>query len=299
MSQDVPAGKGGAALEYPWKSQVREDDMAADAPEWIGQIAGRKVYDLEQPRTAGMPVHPAHRPGYIYQLHRRHRDGYDPRQAGPRSGASGIMVMMEHSGTHIDALSHQAADLRLYGGIEVTPQVETPKGFTVHGIETMDPIVARGVLLDICATKGQDPLPPHYRITGADLEAAARRAGVGVRPGDALLVRTGYAKFWDDPARYLEAAGVGRDGSEWAADRKVRCAGCDNMTWDETEERDPATGATLFAHLHLIARCGIPIIENLMLEALTRDRVSEFLFVCAPLKLVGATGSPVRPIAVA
>ncbi len=273
--------------------------MASGTAAWIKEITERRIYDLEQPRTAGMPVHPAHLPGYHYHLHRRHRDGYDPRHAGPRSGAAGIVVMMEHSGTHIDALSHQASDLRLYGDVEVTPQVETPRGFTVHGIEQMDTIVARGVLLDVCAVKAQDPLPPHYRITGADLDAAAVRAGVTVHPGDALLVRTGYAKIWDDPGRYLSAAGVGRNGSEWAADHRVRCVGCDNMTWDETEERDPATGTTLFAHLHLIARCGIPIIENLNLEALSRDRVGEFLFVCAPLKLVGATGSPVRPIAVA
>ena len=273
--------------------------MSSQAAHLLQAVLGRRVYDLEQPRTAGMPVHPAHRPGYFYRLHRRHRDGYDPQRSGPRSGASGIIVMMEHTGTHIDALSHQAADLRLYGGIEITPEVETPTGFRVHGIEALDPIIARGVLLDICAVRGDDPLPPHYRITAADLEAGVRAGGVSVRPGDALLVRTGYAKLWADEARYLGAAGVGKDGSEWAADHKVRCVGCDNMTWDEPEERDPRSGATLFAHLHLIARCGIPIIENLDLEALGRDRCTEFLFVCAPLKLVGATGSPVRPIAVA
>ncbi len=269
-----------------------------DTPDFVEQVSSRRVYDLEQPRTAGMPVHPAHRPGYFYQLHRRHHDTYDPKSGGSRSAASGMIVMMEHTGTHIDALSHQAADLHLYGGVEVTSRVQTPKGFTVHGIEQMDPIVSRGVLLDACAARGQDPLPPHYRITSDDLEAAARRAGVTVHPGDALLVRTGYAKVWDDEERYLSAAGISRGGSEWAADHKVRCVGCDTMTWDETEERDPATGGTLFAHLHLIARCGIPIIENLHLEALSRDRCAEFLFICTPLKLVGATGSPVRPIAV-
>lgn len=268
------------------------------AADLIRTFRGRRVYDLEQPRTSGMPIHPAHRPGYLYQLHRRHRDNYAPKKFGPRSGASGMVMMMEHTGTHIDALSHQASDLRLHGGIEVTPEVETTKGFTVHGIETMDPIVARGVLLDICAVRKQDPLPEHYRITPADLEAASRLGEITVQPGDALLVRTGFAKLWGDEARYLSAAGVGREGSEWAAQHRVGSVGCDNMTWDETEERDPETGATLFGHLHLLARCGIPIIENLNLEALSRDRCYEFLFVCAPLKLVGATGSPVRPIAV-
>src|SRR5262245_56154641 len=103
---------------------------------------------------------------------------------------------MEHSGTHIDALSHQAADFRVSGDVEVTPRVETMRGFTVHGIETMNPIVTRGVLLDVCAAKGQDLLPEHYRITSADLEAAARFAEVTVQSGDALLVRTGYANLW-------------------------------------------------------------------------------------------------------
>lgn len=272
----------------------------ADVEVLIRTMTGRKIYDLEQPRTAAMPIHEAHMPGYIYHLHRRHEDTYDPKH-GPRSGASGMVVMMEHTGTHIDALSHQAAGLCLYGGVAITPRVETPRGFTVHGVETMAPIVARGVLLDVCATlahKLGDPLPAHYRITADDLEAAARRAEVSVRPGDALIVRTGYGKIWDDAPRYLAAAGVGRSGSEWAADHRVACAGCDNMTWDETEERDPETGGQLFAHLHLIARSGIPIIENLNLEELSRDGRSTFLFVCTPLKLVGATGSPVRPLAV-
>ena len=273
--------------------------MLDGATDFIRSVLARRVYDLEQPRTAAMPVHPAHRPGYLYQLHRRHRDGYAPGRAGPRSSASGMLMMMEHTGTHIDALSHQAADLRLYGGIEVTSQVETQSGFTAHGIETMGPIVTRGVLLDVCAAKGVDLLPAHYRITAAVLEASARSAGVNVRSGDALLVRTGYGKVWDDEARYLAAAGVGREGSEWAAERKVRCVGSDNMTWDETEERDPETGGALFGHLHLLARCGVAIIENLMLESLSQDRCWEFLFVCTPLKLVGATGSPVSPIALA
>lgn len=269
------------------------------ASDLIRTLRDRRVYDLEQPRTAAMPIHPAHRPGYFYQLYRRHEDTYRPSEFGPRSGASGTIVMMEHTGTHIDALSHQASDLHLYGDVKITPKVETMRGFTVHGIETMNPILTRGVLLDVCAARKQDVLPEHYRITPADLEAAARFAEIDIQPGDALLVRTGFAKLWADEPRYLSAAGVSRDGSKWAADKRVGCVGCDNMTWDEVEERDPETGATLFGHLHLLARSGIPIIENLNLEALSRDRCYNFLFICCPLKFVGATGSPVRPIAVA
>jgi hypothetical protein len=61
-----------------------------------------RVHDLEQPRFAGMPIHPAHRPGYLYALHRRHRDTCRPEADGPRSCASGVLTMMEHTGTHIE-----------------------------------------------------------------------------------------------------------------------------------------------------------------------------------------------------
>jgi hypothetical protein len=65
-------------------------------------LRAARVYDLEQPRFRGMPIHPTHLPGYFYALHRRHRDTYSPEQHGPRSGASGVLTMMEHSGTHIE-----------------------------------------------------------------------------------------------------------------------------------------------------------------------------------------------------
>src|SRR5947209_7604723 len=116
------------------------------------QLRAAKVYDLEQPRFAGMPIYPAHRPGYFYALHRRHRDGYRPEAHGPRSGASGVLTMMEHSGTHIDALCHQSCDLKLFGGVAVE-KIETPQGFTTLGVETVPPLLGRGVLLDIAGWK--------------------------------------------------------------------------------------------------------------------------------------------------
>jgi len=74
--------------------------------------------------------------------------------------------------------------------------------------------------------------------------------------------------------------------------------GADNMAWDAPDERDPESGATLFGHLYLLPQKGIYIIENLNLEELARDRCYAFGFVCLPLKFRGATGSPVRPVAV-
>ncbi len=260
------------------------------------RVAAAKVFDLEQPRFAGMPIHPAHKPGYFYALHRRHRDSYRPETFGPRSGASGVLTMMEHSGTHIDALCHQARDLTLFGGVRVD-DVERTDGYTAHGAETMKPLLGRGVLLDVARSKQVDALPPNYAITAEDLDGCARVAGVEVKPGDVLLVRTGYGTRWADEAAYLHAAGVSKSGNLWAADKRVVAVGADNMAWDSMQEHDPETNMMLFGHVHLLVTHGIHIIENLNLEELAATGHHEFCFVGIPLKFRGATGSPIRPLA--
>jgi kynurenine formamidase len=260
------------------------------------RLLAARVYDLEQPRFTGMPIHPAHRPGYFYALHRRHRDTYQPQAQGPRSSASGVLTMMEHSGTHIDALCHQACDLKLYGDV-TTDSAETPTGYRCLGVETVPPLLGPAVLLDVAGWKQQERLPSLYSISAEDLQACARAQGVEVQPGDVLLVRTGFGAIWNQESAYLEAAGVAKSGTLWAAERGVRAVGADNMAWDVTGERDPETGATLFAHLYLLPKKGIYIIENLSLEALARDRCYRFAFVGIPLKFQGATGSPLRPLA--
>jgi kynurenine formamidase len=262
----------------------------------IEQLQAARVYDLEQPRFAGMPIHPSHRPGYYYALHRRHRDTMDPHKHGPRSSASGMLTMMEHSGTHIDALCHQACDLRMYQDVAVEG-VETPAGFTRHGVETVPPLLRRGVLLDVAGWKKQERLPSLYGIGAEELQGCAEAQGVEVRAGDVLLVRTGFAPLWQDEAAYLDAAGVSKTGTLWAAERGVVAVGADNMAWDVPGERDPETGATLFGHVYLLPKKGIYIIENLNLEELARDRRYVFAFVGIPMKLNGATGSPLRPLA--
>lgn len=204
--------------------------------------------------------------------------------------------MMEHSGTHIDALCHQAADLKFHGDVRVE-DVERTDGFTQLGAETIRPLLARGVLLDVAGWKNVALLARNYAITADDLEQCGRAGGVEVRAGDVLLVRTGYATCWNDPATYLEAAGVSKSGNVWAAEKRVVAVGADNMAWDAMTERDPDTNMTLFGHVHLLVTHGIHIMENLNFEALAAAGQREFAFIGIPLKLRGATGSPIRPIA--
>src|SRR5262245_14542911 len=187
---------------------------------WLDAFLRARVYDLEQPRFPGMPIHPSHRPGYHYALYRRHRDTYHPEQHGPRSSASGMLTMMEHTGTHIDALSHQAAGLTLCGGVPVD-RGEPPAGFTQLGAETGPPPVGRGVRLDVAGHQGVPMLPPRYGITAEELAGCAEAQGVEVQAGDVLLVRTGFAALWNDEEAYLDAAGVSKSGTLWAAERGV------------------------------------------------------------------------------
>jgi kynurenine formamidase len=238
------------------------------------------VYDLEQPRYAGAPVWPAHEPGVLLSLHRRHEGSEG------RTSASALLVMTEHSGTHIDALCHQAFDGRMHGDVEVTPRVQTSTGFTALGVDTIEPIVRRGVLLDVAGA---------HAVGAAELERAAR--GVELREGDVVLVRLGSGALWADPEAYAAAGGVTAEGSRWLAARRPFAVGADNMAWDLPDEQDPELGR-LPGHTILIVQEGIHIIESLYLEELAADGVREFDFVCLPLKLRGGTGSPVRPIAI-
>jgi kynurenine formamidase len=271
--------------------------MAVPTTCWNGErsmdFLSSRVYDLEQPRYFGAPIWPNHAPGFVYTLHWHHEQG----ASQARTSASGSIYMAEHSGTHIDALCHQAEEMRLFGGQEINPQIQTPTGFTALGVETIPPLVARAVLLDVARQRGVERIETGDPVTRADLEAAAQAEGVTINRGDIALVRTGNGALWHDATAYLRAGGMNAEASFWLASLGVRAVGADNVAWDEPGLVDPELRVSLPGHLILLVRYGIYIIENLNLEELARDRCYEFNFICLPLKMRGATGSPVRPIA--
>jgi kynurenine formamidase len=108
---------------------------------------------------------------------------------------------------------------------------ETLAGFTQLGIETVPPLLGRGVLLDVAGWKGQLRLPARHSITGNQVQACAAADGVELRAGDVLLVRTGFGTLWQDEAAYLQAVGVGKSGTLWADRHGVAAVGADNMAW--------------------------------------------------------------------
>ncbi|MCS7137025.1 MAG: cyclase family protein [Candidatus Caldarchaeum sp.] len=260
----------------------------------LQRISSCRVYDLSQPFQAGMPFFPLLRTGYSYLLYRRHMDA-NPQAMGPRSAASGLLVMPDHSGTHVDARCHQASGLRLYDGTEISRDVETPTGFTKHGAEQIPLMIARAVLVDV-ASVVKDPLPEHHLVSVEEFEGTLESEGVKIGDGDVVLMRTGYGRFWNTPSVYEKAAGASAELSKALAQKNILAVGADNLSWDVAPGHEHTKGHAGAGHLHLLAQRGIFIIENLYLEDLSRDKVYTSVFVCLPLKLVGATGAPVRPV---
>jgi kynurenine formamidase len=255
---------------------------------------GVTVVDLAQPYEVGMPASPTHPP---FEFALRHRHGDIPYPGG-FTGSHEIMVLGGHVGTHMDAVSHVAVDGRLHGGVPVADAVRAGR-YHRHGIDQVRPLFCRGVLYDVPRNRKLARLDPGAAVGVADLEA-----GPEPRPGDVALIRTGWAQLWDDPRAYLggESGVPGLDlgGAEWLAARGVAAVGADTIA---LEHRPPGPGpAALPVHRLLLHEHGINLIEVMTLEKLSDTLASagsaEFLFIGAPLNVVGATGAPIRPLAV-
>jgi len=204
-------------------------------------------------------------------LHRRHEAGLGE----ARTSASGLIVATEHSGTHIDALCHQAEDGRLCDGTRVDATIQGPAGVTHLDAASIEPLRARGVLLDVPAVL--DDGAPVPSLIGSDLLRRALEArGLDLRPGDAVLVRTGNGAHFHERARYEAGPGIAGEASAWLAARAPLLVGSDTMAWDLPGHRDPQLDCTLPGHVHLICRAAVHIVENLALEELAADGVGEF-----------------------
>lgn len=265
--------------------------------ELLDRIRESRVYDLAQPYFVGMPHYPTH-PPYLYGLTKKHGDLV---AEGGVSSAADAIALGSHVGTHIDALCHFSCGGKLYGGMQADAVQSDGGGIREHSVDTIAPIFRRGVLLDLAAYAKTDALPVDFSMMPDHLEAAARAQQVEIRAGDVILLRTGWARFWNDPVRYITGGGGAApagpgpeiESARWLSRHGVFAAGSDTVAF----EKVPAPSMPV--HVHLLVESGIHIIEALNLEELARDRVYEFVFVAAPLKLRGATGSPIRPIALA
>jgi kynurenine formamidase len=275
-------------------------------PELLSLVKTGKVYSLSVVYREGIPV-----PGPMvpYSLTPRLRHGDDD-LISPASAAAEAITMSAHTGTHIDALCHigehqnaagepdPSGEVRLYNGTHQSVAASdhvTYQGQTHLSIAEMPPIITRAVLLDVAAYKGVDVLPHAYIITAEDIQNTLEAQNTVVQPGTAVLIRTGFYQHLRDgnPAYKDLVAGPGLEAAQFLHQQGMILMGADNMT---VEAYPPYEHAV---HRYLLVHHGVTHMENLYLEELASSRIYESLLIITPLRLQGATGSWVHPIAIA
>jgi kynurenine formamidase len=289
-----------------WPSEWGPDDQRGAANRWTPEkvleakslISKGDIIQLGRVYEHGMPI-----PG------KRHYSLTIP--GLPTGGPVGKSQLVHNDelvsgeigqiGTQFDGLGHVGqrvgSDDIFYNGNKLADFGYT-YGLKKLGVENVGPIFTRGVLLDVARAKGVRSLETGYVITPADLEAALKLAKTDIRPGDAVLIRTGHGLLWmtDNETFAAGEPGIGLAAAKWLAECKVSLVGSDNWAVEVVPPADP--DQPFPAHNWLLTRNGIYILENLDLEALANESASEFAFVFAPLRLKGATGSPGNPIAI-
>jgi kynurenine formamidase len=266
----------------------------------LRSIRNGTVYDLSHEISAGAPFMAPNQTPFLMSIWASWRDSIRRRRAIGATNDAGSNVervaMTMHVGTHIDALGHFSIGGRLYNGLNAA-DVVTDWGLERLGIEHVPPMISRGVLLDVSALDGGAFLKPGRVVTPDDLARAADAARVAVAAGDIVLIRTGWGRFFaTDNARYLEGEpGIDVPAARWLTERDVVAIGSDNMAVEVLP--NPDCGMALPVHQHVLAEAGVHLIENLAIEELARDQITSFCFILLAAKFKGATGCPVRPIA--
>lgn len=265
--------------------------------EVIKQVSSGRIYDLGVDLFIGMPncCEMLGAPDYHSFTTARPARG-DSKEMVSLSGDT--IITSTHMGTHLDTLNHFGLKGKIWNDISADDALG-PRGWGKSGAEKYPPVVARGVLIDVAKAMNVEVLPASYAITAADLQKALKKQGSRLQEGDVVLIRTGLMVNWPDPSRYHmgDQAGLGLDAAKWLVEeKKAMLLGADNFGL----ESFPSTNKANFAPLHtyLLGQKGVSFLEVVWLEDLAKDKVYEFMFIASPLKLRGASGSPVRPIAI-
>lgn len=212
-----------------------------------------------------------------------------------------VLVTANQAGTHVDALAHIFWRGRMYNGHSAA-EVDAEGAHRCAVSVLADRMVMRGVLVDVAAHLGGAPLAPGYGIGPELLEQTIASQDIELRPGDALLVRTGFLgarrESWGDYCGG-DAPGLRLACAEWLHERHVAFVASD--TWG-VEVRPNEVEMFQPLHVASLVHGGICFGENFVLDELSGYAASHrrwtFLLVIAPLPITGACGSPVNPLAV-
>ncbi len=261
-----------------------------------------RIYELALPiRTGNVPIF-SDRGRRSRCVHVMNVDGGDFAAGAKRGGIQGIeacddyIALGTHGTTHIDALCHIWYDDKLYNGF--SGNTVRSAGARYCGVDKLNALITRGILLDIAGCKNTDVLPPNYVITLADIEECIQKEGVTPRSGDVLLIRTGWINTYPERGEKWDEIqpGIGTSVVPWIIEREFSAVGADNGMVECLPSEDKSRYSPV--HSVLIRDHGVYIMELLSLDALADDKVFEFLFIAVPLLIPGGSASPVKPLAI-
>ncbi|MFI2368354.1 cyclase family protein [Streptomyces sp. NPDC018833] len=241
-------------------------------------------------------------PGRVNPLHTMVQINQELFGPGTVATSDDIVTMGLQAATHWDALSHVSHSGLLYNGRPADSI--TPHGRArFSGIDTLPPVVSRGVLLDVARAKGLDRLPGDHTVSPEDLDEAAEFGAVTVRAGDIVLVRTGQMRLLLGGDRHgygYPSPGLSVRTPEWFHARDVAAVANDTLTF----EIFPPEIENLWLPVHALdlVEMGMLQGQNWNLEELSTACGEEgryaFLLCATPEPFVGGTGTPVAPVAV-
>ena len=251
-----------------------------------------EVIELAYPLFDGMPFY-----GDRIYSQQLKRTNWPPGSNTRGSNEEIVTTELGQVGTQIDGFGHQSIGNSLYNCFKID-EVATRTGFSRLGIEKAGALITRGVLLDVAALRGVEMLGDRYEITAQDLQDALKRQNLTLETGDAIIINTGFGRLWgqDNPRYFRTQPGLGIGAAEWLARQSPMIVGSDTCCVEVNPNPDPNLSSPV--HQILLVANGIYLVESLKLDELVEKRIHEFAFIVEPLKLRGATGSSVAPVAV-
>ena len=233
-----------------------------------------ELIDLSQTVAAGGFERPFH-PKVAIEPMMTHEES-SKRFLGKFSFAAMKLTLSDHTGSHVDALNHYVP-----GDAPSIDQLP------------LDRFYSSAICVDF-----SDVAPKTY-IETEHIERELGKHGLAIEEGDAFLYYTGhFEKSFKDPnpdVWWKEFAGLSRPATEYLADRGVRNIGCEAFTIENPTQMFPESEEPYPSH-QVCKERGMLNTENLVIpERLVGKR---FTFLCLPIKLKDATGSPVRAVAV-
>jgi kynurenine formamidase len=313
----------GTKMETPmgskwWPNPLWGADDQAGSTNWytkpevvlrgIAQIKQGKVYRLGQEYYSSMPLFGDRK--FVLRI-----------PGSPTGGPFGSNKLVYHDeflateigqvGTQFDGLGHVGVqigadgdkrDMRYYNGA-TEAEMATAYGLKKNGVEKLHPIVGRGVLIDLAGARGVEAMKAGECASMDDVKKALQRQGMEdfqFEPGDAIMFRTGWEKYWEEPAKYNDGEpGICLDVARWVVE-EVKAGVTGGDSWAATDPvpypNEPA--CAFCVHNYLQTRHGIVNQENLRLKQLVDDGVYVFAYIYSITPIRGATGSIGSPLAI-